>query len=166
MLTLTLIACSNEKETSSSSSDVETEQTSTETRKENQFLRVGESHVYDDSYNGGEYSGLKMTVDKAEIDKNIQLGQDGSSINYDGYVPVRVEVTYENTSDKTIDLISTDIIDSTGATGLQVYYVEGVTSNIPDVLTAGQKVKITEVFAIKNEGQFDITYCGKTWRVN
>ncbi|MGT2752222.1 hypothetical protein [Streptococcus porcinus] len=164
LLLFSLTACttSNSKEikkiekVSTSSSEKEQQKTP--------VLTVGDSHTFDDSFNGGTEKGLKITVNKIAIDKNIQLNTEYSNQDYTGMIPVIAEATFENTSNRTIDLTAFSIIDSKGDVGKWVPYLEGVTTQSVDVLTAGQKVNQTFVFAIKNEGGVDLTYNDATWK--
>lgn len=128
-------------------------------------LELGQSHTFNKDFNGGMSDGLKITVSTANMDTNIQLNQEYSSENYTGMTPIIAKIIYENTSNKTIDLTSFSIIDSKGIVGKWSPYIDGVSTMLPDVLTPGQKVESTEVFAIKNPGGFDLTYNDVTWHV-
>lgn len=163
----TLVACSSSSESSTKEiKNIEkTSSAKTETKQpEQKQLTTGDSYVFDDSFNGGTDDGLKVTVTRIAIDKNLQLNTEYSSQDYTGMIPVVADATFENTSDKTIDLTAFSIIDSKGDVGEWVPYLEGVSSQSVDVLTPGQKVNLTQVFAIKNEGGVDLTYNDATWK--
>ncbi len=127
--------------------------------------KIGEPFTFTEKDNSLD-EGLKITVTEAKIDTSIQLNNEYSSEDYTGYTPVLVKAVFENTTNDVIDITSFEILDATGEMGKWNAYVEGVSSNMPDVLTGGQKVNLTEVYAIKNPGAFDLTYGGITWKVD
>lgn len=166
LLLFSLAACATENKTETKEiKKIEKVSTSSsEEQPKPSVLTVGDSHTFDDKFNGGSDEGLKITVTRIAIDKNLQLNTEYSSQDYTGMIPVVADATFENTSDKTIDLTAFSIIDSKGDVGEWIPYLEGVSSQSVDVLTPGQKVNLTQVFAIKNEGGVDLTYNDATWK--
>lgn len=126
--------------------------------------KVGEPYIFDKETNSLD-EGLKITITEAKIDTSIQLNNEYSSEDYTGYTPVLVKSIFENTTDDVIDLTSFEILDANGDMGKWNPYLEGISTLMPDVLTAGQKVNLTQVYAIKNPGAFDLTYGGVTWKI-
>lgn len=156
----TLVACSNlDKKTDPQNNYAET------TTVEWKPLKIGESVTLDGSYNPND-KGLKITLHEAKIDESIQLNQDYTSVNYDGFTPVVVKGTLENTGQSHIDLTAFEIIDANGSVGKWVPYLEGVSTMLPDGLNPTQKIEFTDVFAIQNKGGFDLNYGGQTWRID
>lgn len=126
--------------------------------------KIGEPFTFTEKDNPLD-EGLKITITEAKIDTTIQLNDEYSSEDYTGYTPVLVKAVFENTTNDVIDISSFEILDAQGDMGKWKAYLEGVSSLMPDVLTAGQKVNLTQVYAIKNPGAFDLTYGGVTWKV-
>lgn len=139
---------------------------SSATNQKSKQLTTGDSYIFNKNANGGLDEGLKITVNSVSVDKSLDLNLKYTTEDYTGMIPLVIKTTFENTSNKTIDLTSFSVIDSHNQVGKWVAYYEGVSSEMPDVLTAGQKVELTDVIAVYNEGSIDLTYNGATWKVN
>ncbi|HFI0796567.1 TPA: hypothetical protein ACGO6M_002225 [Streptococcus suis] len=169
---LTLAACATStsavkttSETVESQSSAASTTNSTETSAEQTYtpLTIGDSYTFGE----GDYinGGLKITLTEAYVDESVQLNQEYSSENYDGYLPVIVKTTFENTGNNYVDITNFEILDSEGHMGKWAPYIEGVSTLMPDGLSPNQKVHLIDVYAIKNNVDFDLTYGGITWSV-
>lgn len=160
-----LVGCSNTQQESAEvitpSSEVVVETISEPKPK---IFGVGDSYTFvaEDFTNS---TGLKITVEEVAINKELSLNTDYSSEDYSGLVPVVLTTTFENTTNDYIDIGAFEILDADGNMGKWVPYLEGTSTQMPDGLNAGQKVKMVQVFGSPSEKNFDLTYSGATWRV-
>ncbi|WP_159583984.1 hypothetical protein [Streptococcus halichoeri] len=141
------------------------ENNSSEQKSNSKILKPGDSYTFSkEDYTNS--TGLKITVDSITVDKNLQLNTEYSSEKYDGLVPVVVKTTFENTTNKFIDIGSFELLSKDGKMGKWNPHLEGVSTGMPDGLNGGQKVDMVQVFGSPVEHGFDLTYSGVTWRVN
>ncbi|CAM2759561.1 putative lipoprotein [Streptococcus acidominimus] len=164
-------ACSQKEETNDTKSTVEStmivEESSSAPEVKN--LAVGETYKFtekDLEQSGYDNVGLELTVDKISVDKNLQLNTDYSDEDYTGLIPIIIDATFKNTTDKSIDLTSFDLITKDGEQGKWVPYLEGVSTEGVDVLNPGQSIKLKEVFGSPTENNFYLNYANAAWEVN
>lgn len=166
LLIVVLTACCKQDSTPTSVSKEQTEHssgTAETTEQSSTIFAVGESYVFpsEDSINGG----LKITVDSVVFDKTIALENGDSSRNFDGLIPVVVTATFENTTNRYIDIGVFELLDKDGNMGQWSPYVEGISQGSTSGLNSGQKMKIVEVFGSPSEKGIDLTYAYATWRI-
>ncbi|KPJ22195.1 hypothetical protein ACVRW4_04470 [Streptococcus phocae subsp. phocae] len=163
--TISLALTVNEMETAKQPESVSKieENNSSEQKSNSKILKPGDSYTFSkEDYTNS--TGLKITVDSITVDKNLQLNSESSSQDFGNLIPVVVKTTFENTTDKFIDIGSFELLSNNGEMGLWKPYQEGVSSGMPDGLNAGQKVNMVQVFGSPTEKNFDLSYSGVTWR--
>ena len=164
-------ACSQKEETKDTKSTVDSTTIVEESKStpEVKNLAVGEMYKFteeDLEESGYDSVGLELTVDKISVDKNLQLNTDYSVEDYTGLVPIIVDATFKNTTDKPIDLTAFNLITKDGEQGKWVPYLEGVSTESVDALNAGQTIKMRTVFGSPIENNFYLNYENATWEVN
>ena len=166
LLSVSILSSCSQSEKSESASEIITTETTAENdaKKEYTPLLIGESYTFpeEDMLNGG----LKITLTDAYFDNSVQLNQEYSSDNFDGYTPIIVKAVFENTGNKYVDITCFELLDSNGEMGKWAPYIEGVSSDMPDGLSPQQKVNLIFVYGIKNNADFDLTYSGVTWSID
>lgn len=170
LLSVVVLTGCGQNTTKETPASIETiEQSNQLPQKTSHTLNFGESLTFTDTdYKTIGYSvaGLKMTVKPPRIDENIVLGKgypEEDQKKFEGKKALVITVEVENTTSDYIDLVYSTVLNSEGKT-LDFTFVDGVSTQVVNGLTAGQKATIVTVYPTSDDKPVTYTYANATWK--
>lgn len=170
LLSVVVLTGCGQNTTKETPASIETiEQSNQLPQKTSHTLNFGEPLTFADvDYKtiGYPVAGLKMTVKPPIIDENIVLGKgypEEDQKKFEGKKALVITVEVENTTSDYIDLVYSTVLNSEGKT-LDFTFVDGVSTQVVNGLTAGQKATIVTVYPTSDDNPVTYTYANATWK--